>query len=262
MMLDVCSSGLDPDAKKIKDYSNKKVLKALSDEAAMLAKNSQPDHIIPPETNTSWIQCDLCSKWRRLAWHVNADALPEQWDCSMNTWDADTATCSAPQDAYDTEKESTVSFNVVVKEDVGVFTPGSYRDVYCNKNKIYYEAQIVKVAPGKKEGEPGKVLFHFKGWNHKFDEWIISSSERIQPHNMYTNPFAGNVREQEKWQGVTGIKSTIVNAFRKLPSERKKAEAAKSNSSGSGTKKRKSGEMVAVEPRDEQDVVVSSEVYE
>lgn len=161
----------------------------------------------------------------------------------MNTWDADAASCSAPQDAYDTEKESTVCFNMDVKK-LEDFTVGTYRDVYCVKNKIYYEAVIMKVKPGKKQGDPDQVLYHFKGWKHSFDEWIPADSERVQPHNLYTNPFAENVREQEKWQGVTGITTRVTSAFKQEPKRR---------SSGGGTssetkpgKRRKSGEMVAV----------------
>ena len=66
---------------------------------------------------------------------------------------------------------------------------GSWRDVWCTKNLCYYEAQVrevslrkPKVKRSKKEtGEAAEVavvektlmvLFHFKGWSAKFDEWV------------------------------------------------------------------------------------------
>lgn len=27
-----------------------------------------------------------------------------------------------------------------------------------------------------------KVLIHFEGWNHRYDEWIAFDSERLRPH--------------------------------------------------------------------------------
>lgn len=83
----------------------------------------QFDTILPPENPTSWVQCELCRQWRRVAWsapliasllkgdtdcfvciilyttirrHVDSDSLPDQWECSMNTWDPEIATCRFP----------------------------------------------------------------------------------------------------------------------------------------------------------------------
>lgn len=59
---------------------------------------SQFDSILPPEVPTSWVQCETCRKWRRVAWHVDNGTLPDLWDCSMNYWDSENASCDAPQD--------------------------------------------------------------------------------------------------------------------------------------------------------------------
>ena len=50
-----------------------------------------------------------------------------------------------------------------------------------------------------------KVLFHFKGWSAKFDEWIDADSERIHPHNLHTDPTVSDPRAQEKWQGAHNL---------------------------------------------------------
>lgn len=51
--------------------------------------------------NLEWVQCEKCEKWRKLPSHISADELPEVWYCSMNTWNPDSASCSAPEDKAD-----------------------------------------------------------------------------------------------------------------------------------------------------------------
>ena len=59
------------------------------------ATHAQFDHILPPEQHTEWVQCDsgICRKWRRVAWYVDVSSLPDSWQCSMNHWDPENATC-------------------------------------------------------------------------------------------------------------------------------------------------------------------------
>lgn len=52
-------------------------------------------------TNSTWIQCDKCGKWRRLRGVVDVKKLPSKWYCSMNKKDPDRAKCSAPEEEYD-----------------------------------------------------------------------------------------------------------------------------------------------------------------
>jgi hypothetical protein len=54
------------------------------------------------EDQEDWVQCDLCSKWRRLPAqsHPNYPTdLPDSWICSMNTWDKNSS-CSKPEDSF------------------------------------------------------------------------------------------------------------------------------------------------------------------
>jgi len=46
-----------------------------------------------------WVQCDRCSKWRRLQGRVSMEELPSVWYCSMNRWRLDLASCNAPEEA-------------------------------------------------------------------------------------------------------------------------------------------------------------------
>ena len=197
--------------------------------AAGSSKNSsekdqvaQFDSILPPEMPTSWVQCELCRKWRRVAWFVNSEALPELWECHMNTWDLDNATCDAPQDGYDPDAENTLGFGT---SEVAVspenFVPGKKFDLYCNRNLVYYEAVVIKLKtnPKKPQNVP-KAQFRFVGWGPRYDEDVPIDSDRIAPHNLHTNPLCHNPREQERWQGRKDLYAAL------NPTDTKKPAAA------------------------------------
>mmetsp|Transcript_16970 Transcript_16970/g.37068 ORF Transcript_16970/g.37068 Transcript_16970/m.37068 type:complete len:1270 (+) Transcript_16970:610-4419(+) len=66
-------------------------------EASAPTSNSNPAQDGSAE-NVEWVQCEKCEKWRKLPPHISADELPDVWYCSMNTWNTDAASCSAPED--------------------------------------------------------------------------------------------------------------------------------------------------------------------
>ena len=168
----------------------------------------QFDHILPPEIPTDWVQCEACHKWRRVAWHVDMSSLPDEWVCSMNSWEPTDASCDVPQDTYDPEAESTleqrdasIKLEPLCKADVG-----QWRDVYCTSNQVYYEAKVMshRVHRGREQ-----VKFHFKGWSMKFDEWMACDSDRIRPHNLMTDPTCTDIRHQAEWQGNFKVHRTL-----------------------------------------------------
>eukprot|EP00934_Nitzschia_sp_Nitz4_P003776 Nitzschia sp. Nitz4//scaffold122_size67431//51560//53101//NITZ4_006093-RA/size67431-augustus-gene-0.53-mRNA-1//1//CDS//3329534427//3766//frame0 len=52
-------------------------------------------------SNSTWVECDKCKKWRRLRGVVDERKLPPKWYCSMNKNDPERARCSAPEEEYD-----------------------------------------------------------------------------------------------------------------------------------------------------------------
>ncbi|VAH42195.1 B3 domain-containing protein Os07g0679700-like [Triticum dicoccoides] len=50
-----------------------------------------------------WIQCDDCSKWRRLPLNV---IIASKWRCADNTWDPKSCSCSAPEELAHKELQS------------------------------------------------------------------------------------------------------------------------------------------------------------
>uniref|UniRef100_A0A7S1YBM6 CW-type domain-containing protein n=1 Tax=Grammatophora oceanica TaxID=210454 RepID=A0A7S1YBM6_9STRA len=53
-------------------------------------------------SNSTWVECDKCKKWRRLRGVVDEKKLPSKWYCSMNKNDPERARCSAPEEEYET----------------------------------------------------------------------------------------------------------------------------------------------------------------
>jgi hypothetical protein len=184
-------------------------LSVLTKENGLNEDGAQFDNILPPELPTAWVQCDNshCRKWRRVAWNVDCDALPDPWQCSMNYWDPENASCDAPEDSYDPDRESTLAFKINESEVLNLEVH-AWRDVFCLRNRIYYEGQV-KDLREKTDGS-GNVIkeakFHFKGWGSCFDEWIELTSDRIAPHNLHTNPTKSkNPRIQEVLQAQRGF---------------------------------------------------------
>ena len=188
---------------------------------------TQFDNNLPPEMPSEWVQCELCFKWRRVPFHVILDDLPDYWTCSMNFWDeSDKANCEAPQDAYDPEKESTVD-GVTRNYRDEPCQEGDWKDVFCIRNCIYYEAQVQKIRTGKNGKLEAK--FHFKGWKPSQDEWIEIGSDRIAPYHLYTNATACRVRDQEKWQGYKSINHTSSTKISKKRSSNSKSASKAKN---------------------------------
>lgn len=78
------------------------------------------------------------------------------------------------------------------------------------------------------------ILFHFKGWSQQFDEWIEIDSERIKPHNFFTNPNACTLQEQEAYQGVFATKKVQKNAIKKEITSKKQGPDKKKAKSAIG----------------------------
>jgi hypothetical protein len=111
---------------------------------------------------------------------------------------------------------------------------GAFKDVYCNRNRLYYVAQVVEVKKAAKEGDKTKVLFHFLGWGRRYDEWLEVGSDRIAAHNLHTKPDCQDPREQERWQAANGIGGetsaagkVVSRLYAKAEQKKRKAEADK-----------------------------------
>jgi hypothetical protein len=51
-----------------------------------------------------WVQCDTCSKWRKLAPGAPAWPSGKSFECQMNSWNLSKATCEAQDDEEEEEE--------------------------------------------------------------------------------------------------------------------------------------------------------------
>lgn len=60
-----------------------------------------------------WVQCDTCSKWRKLPADI---LLPPQWTCSDNVWDSSRSSCLASEEISSKELENALRANKDMKK--------------------------------------------------------------------------------------------------------------------------------------------------
>jgi hypothetical protein len=224
-MLDVCLGELDAVDHVFEQLGISNVNKD-----KQLNNDSQLDSILPPEVPTAWVQCEniSCRKWRRVAWYVDDVQLPDPWNCSMNFWDETHSSCDVPEVSFDKDKEITINYEATGKQEE--LKIGDWRDVWCKINKYYYEASVIgfiNYKATKKTPAFQKAKFNFKGWDG-FDENIPLDSDRIQPHNLYTNRSLLTLEEQEDWQDLNLAEE--VTMVTNKPEIKKKKVIKKNNS--------------------------------
>lgn len=65
--------------------------------------------VVAEPVEAEWVQCDKCSKWRKLPSHTKSDSLPDKWFCSMNDWNPDNHGCEDPEDTDPVSTETQLS---------------------------------------------------------------------------------------------------------------------------------------------------------
>ena len=83
-----------PSAKRIKTESG-----SVSAAPEVLQVLEEGEDFVPPPP-VEWVQCSLCDKWRTLPAEVDVDTLPEEWFCSMNTYNDQCNTCDSEQEPF------------------------------------------------------------------------------------------------------------------------------------------------------------------
>ena len=94
-------------------------------------------------SNSTWIQCDKCGKWRRLRGVVDHSKLPKKWYCSMNRNDPERARCSAPEEEYDAPITPESAADARTRKHLRVWV----RRLQCNEQ---FESRLPTMTRGKK----------------------------------------------------------------------------------------------------------------
>lgn len=112
-------------------------------------------------TNSTWVQCDKCRKWRRLRGVVDEKKLPTKWYCSMNRNDPERARCSAPEEDYDTQQTPESAADARSRKHLRVWV----RRLQCQEA---YEARQPTLTRGKKRAVANNTMKE----NGTAYEWI------------------------------------------------------------------------------------------
>lgn len=94
-------------------------------------------------SNSTWVECDKCKKWRRLRGVVDERKLPTKWYCSMNKNDPERSRCSAPEEEYDAAHTPESAADSRTRKHFRVWV----RRLQCNEA---YESKQTTMTRGKK----------------------------------------------------------------------------------------------------------------
>ncbi|XP_065194690.1 nucleolar protein dao-5-like [Sycon ciliatum] len=107
---EVCNRWTD-DAQPPSGNKNKEKRKRVKTKGKKSHHNDDDEYSMPSmmsgfENNGEvWVECTLCSKWRRMQGNVDASSVPGDWQCSMSN-DSKRNTCDIPEENWDEMHES------------------------------------------------------------------------------------------------------------------------------------------------------------
>jgi hypothetical protein len=157
-----------------------------------------------------------------VPWNINIDSLPEVWTCEMNSWDPEQANCLVPTDNYDPDRESTLLLNgEIVSVKSSDFKIGSWRDVFCERNRVYYQAVIKQKRVSKSIVDEFMLQFQFTDRPGMKTEWISGDSDRIHAHNLYTREN-GLLASSDRVMSSTSCGNAIVKALKNKSTKKNK----------------------------------------
>lgn len=60
--------------------------------------NSLAPGVMPVVEKVNWVQCNKCTKWRKVPLSIKIESLPDVWFCALNTWNLGVAKCTAKEE--------------------------------------------------------------------------------------------------------------------------------------------------------------------
>merc|ERR1711937_24553 len=136
-------------------------------------------------SNSTWVECDKCKKWRRLRGVVDHSKLPKKWYCSMNRNDPERARCSAPEEEYDAPHTPESAADARTRKHLRVWV----RRLQCQEQ---YESRLPTLTRGKKRS-------------------VASSSKEPYEWVRCCNPSCG------KWRAILKIMDAKQNVIDRTP---------------------------------------------
>jgi hypothetical protein len=77
-------------------------------------KHQRPMDVAPIIDQVNWVQCNKCTKWRKVPGSIDVESLPDIWYCNLNTWEPLMAKCSVKEDSTE---PSIISPQLITEDD-------------------------------------------------------------------------------------------------------------------------------------------------
>lgn len=136
------------------------------------------------QLNDTWIQCDVCDKWRLQLQEVENVSEDDYWECSMNKADAKNKSCDAPQRTqkwYEKEyfsagkKDIGSPLKCMARESEDSAVPDELHQELVKKDKLL---QILTTLSQEKRGKKkdrggGELVSHF----YFHDKMLLSDQD-------------------------------------------------------------------------------------
>ena len=162
----------------------------------------------------NWVQCNKCTKWRKVPGVIDVDSLPDVWQCSMNTWAPAFARCGAKEETDDPEHAHGQSGLMRGKRPSGIFNGGAGAISFASGpavKKVIQWVQCERRNCKKWRKLPGHVDMTLlpEKWYCEMNEWDLErasceapeysdsdgettrASGETRSHPMLANPKSG-----------------------------------------------------------------------
>lgn len=177
-----------------------------------------------------WVQCETCSKWRAVSSKVNIETLPDTWLCSMNSWDANYNSCTAPEEPQDEEIDNCVSKEEEEEEedkDVDKekkqYTCPSDGSIYSYRDLEAMEKNVLEKMNDFSEADKLQILSKFKTFIVENQAQKIEQQEKVRKRKREQEEKAANSAAlyaatlDETAHALAKKKATSTNSKRQLP---------------------------------------------
>ena len=137
-------------------------------------------------SNSTWVECDKCKKWRRLRGVIDEKKLPPRWFCSMNKTDPERARCSAPEEEYETSHTPESAADARIRRHLRIWVRR------LQSNEAYETRQPTQTRNKKRQISSSKEPY----------EWV-----------RCCNPSCG------KWRAILRIMDAKTNVIDRMPNK-------------------------------------------
>jgi hypothetical protein len=195
-------------------------------------------------SDTEWVQCDECGKWRELPPDISADKLPDIWDCSMNTWQPAFSSCNADEEDKENAEHDDVTTTVhnnlppttTKNNSDGGHAPSSTKNFLTPKEPVTPSRQIFSFGQNQKQLSASKsASSRYKRLenddNNETEREITTKTVNSKTKNLTNddNPSHDSILESDYYQDINEVKEPNDYRIHRDPLQRDDKEKKEDN---------------------------------